>query len=84
MATTGTNKKAVAADGGEVELGETGTKAADGGEVELGETGTKAADVPAVAGEGMASWRDLWMHADQTDKMMLIAGSLGAFGAGLG
>ena len=69
MATTGTNKKAVAADGGEVELGE---------------TGTKAADVPAVAGEGMASWRDLWMHADQTDKMMLIAGSLGAFGAGLG
>ena len=57
-------------------------------EVELGATAddakSSAANAPKVAGEGMASFAEMWMHADKYDKIMLVLGVIGALGAGLG
>ena len=64
----------------EVELG----VGEQSGKATAADAKSSAADAPKIAGEGMASFAEMWMHADKYDKIMLVLGVIGALGAGLG
>ena len=64
----------------EVELG----VGEQSGKATAADAKSSAANAPKIAGEGMASFAEMWMHADKYDKIMLVLGVIGALGAGLG